>query len=155
MVSNMAINITKHVPLYDDAHLHSIKRDFKNIRPMAIVDIADRWGIESRGLSDIEKSINDVESYILSLLDKIEEMDGIIVKANDTIEALTEEVSDLLTFSDAIEIYDNSNEIIKWCHDNLHGDWNYFVPPLKPSSNYSCIYIKNDEDRIHFKLRWG
>ena len=157
-----SINITRHVPVYNDANLSEIRKDFRRIRTADVLDIAESWDIKSEGLSDIEKSINEIDSYIASLQDKIEEMDKVISDANDTSDALTTEVNSFLNFADGIEIHENVGEVIEWCMNHLNGDWDWCGSPIErnqrvPRENikYACIYIKSDEDKIHFKLRWG
>ena len=157
-----SINVTRFVPSYDDANFNSIKKEFKGIRPSDIVDIANSWEIESAGLSEINSAVNEIDAYIASLLDKIEEKDKMIGQANDTIESLTTETNALLNFVDGIEIFENVDEIIDWCKNNLNGNWDYFLPPKDSNFNqwqtkkpkYVCIYMNSDEDKIHFKLRW-
>ena len=158
------IDLRPHYRWFDEDHSRDINRDIANLhRGYSAEDIAERWDMDPEGISEIRAKEQEYCTLIETLAEKIKNMDKLFGVANDLMDGILTETKALLEFTDPFEIDgDNSDDVLHWCSGNLKGNWNYLETKnlsinklSKNPSDKIFIYIKDDQDRIHFKLRWS
>lgn len=116
---------------------------------------------DARTSREAKEIADQAESAITKAFDVIEDYEEAFECAEREIHELKQVIDFALNFCGAIEVLDA--EVIKWCQENMKGDWQWhgYDFPLDHRSHrhYAperkwIVVLTEDNDKLLFKMRW-
>ncbi len=113
---------------------------------------------ERQALKNLKTAATEVEGVLSDTFDMLNDTEATAKFALDEVEHHREVIIDLFKFCDAVMVSDHHEEVLAWARGNLNGDWDCFTykqTDYRPERTKYIFVMKNDVDRVNFKMRWA